>query len=33
MRSPLQGGLLAPGALTGAVVEIACDESGFSGVR
>ena len=30
-RSPLQGGLPPAGPLTGAVVEIACDESGFSG--
>ncbi|GAB7036174.1 hypothetical protein JCM9533A_00210 [Catenuloplanes niger JCM 9533] len=29
----MQGGLLAPGTLTGAVVEIACDESGFSGTN
>ncbi|WP_328475821.1 hypothetical protein OHA21_20330 [Actinoplanes sp. NBC_00393] len=31
MRSPLQGGLPPTGAVAGAVVEIACDESGFSG--
>ncbi len=31
MRLPLQGGLPPEGALTGPVVEIACDESGFSG--
>jgi hypothetical protein len=33
VRSPLQGGLPPAGALTGAVVEIACDESGFSGAN
>ncbi|RSM70824.1 hypothetical protein DMB66_07625 [Actinoplanes sp. ATCC 53533] len=33
MRSPLQGGLPPVGAVTGAVVEIACDESGFSGTN
>lgn len=33
MRSPLQGGLPPTGAVTGAVVEIACDESGFSGTN
>lgn len=32
-RSPLQGGLPPPGMVTGAVVEIACDESGFSGTN
>jgi hypothetical protein len=31
VRSPLQGGLPPVGAVDGAVVEIACDESGFSG--
>ncbi|HEY7103062.1 MAG TPA: hypothetical protein VH573_15625 [Mycobacteriales bacterium] len=33
MRLPLQGGLPPAGALAGAVVEIACDESGFSGTN
>ncbi|MEU4555944.1 hypothetical protein [Micromonospora violae] len=34
MRSPLQGGLPPGGAMVvGAVVEIACDESGFSGTN
>ncbi|MEV4709444.1 hypothetical protein [Actinoplanes sp. NPDC049316] len=33
MRSPLQGGLPPTGAVSGAVVEIACDESGFSGTN
>jgi hypothetical protein len=33
MRSPLQGGLPPTGAVAGAVVEIACDESGFSGAN
>ncbi|MFJ6167752.1 hypothetical protein ACIQH6_21700 [Micromonospora orduensis] len=33
MRSPLQGGLPPTGAVAGAVVEIACDESGFSGTN
>ncbi|MET7951928.1 hypothetical protein [Micromonospora sp. NPDC005324] len=34
MRSPLQGGLPPGGAVVvGAVVEIACDESGFSGTN
>ncbi len=33
MRSPLQGGLPPVGAAAGAVVEIACDESGFSGTN
>ena len=33
MRSPLQGGLPPVGPLDGAVVEIACDESGFSGTN
>ncbi|MGW4502382.1 DUF3800 domain-containing protein [Micromonospora sp. NPDC004336] len=33
MRSPLQGGLPPAGAVVGAVVEIACDESGFSGTN
>ncbi|WP_067501928.1 hypothetical protein [Actinoplanes sp. TFC3] len=33
MRTPLQGGLPPPPALAGAVVEIACDESGFSGTN
>ncbi|TNH24950.1 hypothetical protein FHG89_24000 [Micromonospora orduensis] len=33
MRSPLQGGLPPTGAVVGAVVEIACDESGFSGTN
>ena len=32
-RSPLQGGLPPVGAVAGAVVEIACDESGFSGTN
>ncbi len=31
MRLPLQGGLPPVGAVAGAVLEIACDESGFSG--
>ena len=31
MRLPLQGGLPPTDGLTGSVVEIACDESGFSG--
>ena len=31
MNLPLQGGLTPADGLTGAVVEIACDESGFSG--
>jgi hypothetical protein len=31
VRVPLQGGLPPAAGLTGAVVEIACDESGFSG--
>src|SRR5580698_5362545 len=31
MRSPLQGGLPVADTVAGAVVEIACDESGFSG--
>lgn len=31
VRSPLQGGLPPAGAVAGAVVRIACDESGFSG--
>jgi hypothetical protein len=31
VRLPLQGGLPPVGAVAGAVVEIACDESGFSG--
>ena len=31
MRLPLQGGLPPVGAVAGPVVEIACDESGFSG--
>ena len=31
VRLPLQGGLPPAGATHGAVVEIACDESGFSG--
>ncbi len=31
MRSPLQGGLPPVGAMTDAELEIACDESGFSG--
>ncbi|QLQ35394.1 hypothetical protein [Micromonospora robiginosa] len=33
MRLPLQGGLPPTEAPTGAVVEIACDESGFSGTN
>ncbi|GIF40318.1 hypothetical protein [Actinoplanes xinjiangensis] len=33
MRSPLQGGLPPAGTPAGAVVEIACDESGFSGAN
>ena len=33
MRSPLQGGLPPVDAVIGAVVEIACDESGFSGTN
>lgn len=33
MRTPLQGGLPPAGAPAGAVVEIACDESGFSGTN
>nr|WP_221377903.1 hypothetical protein [Actinoplanes polyasparticus] len=33
MRTPLQGGLPPPGAVAGPVVEIACDESGFSGTN
>ncbi|MGY0007676.1 DUF3800 domain-containing protein [Micromonospora sp. I033] len=33
MRTPLQGGLPPIGAVVGAVVEIACDESGFSGTN
>ncbi len=33
MRSPLQGGLPLVDAIAGAVVEIACDESGFSGTN
>ncbi|MFC4150165.1 DUF3800 domain-containing protein [Micromonospora mangrovi] len=33
MRSPLQGGLPPTEAPVGAVVEIACDESGFSGTN
>jgi hypothetical protein len=33
VRLPLQGGLPPAGAVTGAVVEIACDESGFSGTN
>ncbi|WP_436530658.1 DUF3800 domain-containing protein [Actinoplanes sp. HUAS TT8] len=33
MRSPLQGGLPPTGAVAGDVVEIACDESGFSGTN
>src|SRR5215207_10285323 len=32
-RLPLQGGLPPVGAVAGAVVEIACDESGFSGTN
>ena len=33
MRTPLQGGLPPAGPVAGAVVEIACDESGFSGTN
>ncbi|MFE9691562.1 hypothetical protein [Micromonospora sp. NPDC005806] len=33
MRLPLQGGLPPVDAVTGTVVEIACDESGFSGTN
>ncbi len=33
MRSPLQGGLAPAGLVAGALVEIACDESGFSGTN
>ena len=33
MRSPLQGGLPPADTVAGAVVEIACDESGFSGTN
>jgi hypothetical protein len=33
VRLPLQGGLPPGGPVTGAVVEIACDESGFSGTN
>jgi hypothetical protein len=33
VRSPLQGGLPPVEAVAGAVVEIACDESGFSGTN
>jgi hypothetical protein len=33
MRLPLQGGLPPADAVTGALVEIACDESGFSGTN
>ena len=33
MRTPLQGGLPIVGAVDGAVLEIACDESGFSGTN
>lgn len=33
MRLPLQGGLPPADAMTGTVVEIACDESGFSGTN
>jgi hypothetical protein len=33
MRLPLQGGLPPMDAVAGAVVEIACDESGFSGTN
>ena len=33
MRLPLQGGLPPVGAVAGTVVEIACDESGFSGTN
>ena len=33
MRTPLQGGLPLVDTVAGAVVEIACDESGFSGAN
>ncbi|MFC7549626.1 hypothetical protein [Plantactinospora sp. GCM10030261] len=33
MRTPLQGGLPPTGAVAGTVVEIACDESGFTGTN
>ena len=33
MRTPLQGGLPLVDTVDGAVVEIACDESGFSGTN
>jgi hypothetical protein len=33
MRSPLQGGLPPADAVAGAVLDIACDESGFSGTN
>jgi len=33
VRLPLQGGLPPVDAVAGAVVEIACDESGFSGTN
>jgi hypothetical protein len=33
VRSPLQGGLPPPDVVVGEVVEIACDESGFSGTN
>jgi hypothetical protein len=33
MRTPLQGGLPPAGAVAGPVVEVACDESGFSGTN
>ena len=33
MRSPLQGGLPPVNTVAGVVVEIACDESGFSGTN
>ncbi len=33
MRLPLQGGLPPVGTVPGAVVEIGCDESGFSGTN
>lgn len=33
MRSPLQGGLPPEGTVAGSVIEIACDESGFSGTN
>ena len=33
MRTPLQGGLPLVGTVAGALVEIACDESGFSGAN